>query len=105
MWFVFPQVKGLGESENCRLCGISGLQEAQAYIRHPILKSHLLEACHVLMMRKSRAIEDILGLVDAMKLQSSMTLFERATPDESIFTDIIDTFFAGERCSNTLNLI
>lgn len=104
MWFVFPQISGLGRSEQSRFYAIADLREAREYIQPPVLKAHMLEACHVLLMRKNKPIGDMLGVVDALKLRSSMTLFELAAPEESPFTEMLNVFFEGERCQKTIEL-
>ena len=94
MWFVFPQVAGLGHSSMAQRYGISGLPEARAYLAHPVLGARLRECAAVVAAAPPGAAE-IFGSVDAMKLRSSMTLFARAAPDERVFQDVLDRHFAG----------
>src|SRR4030088_2225970 len=85
MWFVFPQVAGLGHSPMARKYAISSLGEARAYLDHPVLGRRLLEAASILTKLSGRTAQEIFGSTDAMKLQSSMTLFSLAAPDEPVF--------------------
>ena len=96
MWFVFPQVEGLGRSEMAQAYALSGTTEAQAYLDHPVLGERLRECCRALLDLEGTSAVEVLGSVDAMKLRSSMTLFARAEPDEALFTDVLDRFFGGE---------
>jgi len=96
MWFVFPQVAGLGSSPMAREYAISGLDEARAYLAHPVLGPRLREAAAVLGGLDATDPVEVMGSIDALKLRSSMTLFARAAPDEAVFTDVLDRFFGGE---------
>jgi uncharacterized protein (DUF1810 family) len=104
MWFVFPQLRGLGRSETSTFFGLDGLAEAQAYLAHPVLGPRLRAACEAIIEAAGDA-EAILGPIDAMKLRSSMTVFERAAPDEPLFRAVLDRFYAGDRDSRTLELL
>ena len=104
MWFVFPQLRGLGRSETSRFYGIDGLEEAAAYLGHPLLGPRLRAAFGALLASPGSA-EAILGPVDAMKLRSSATLFERAAPDDPLFGAVLERFFGGERDARTLALL
>ncbi len=88
MWFIFPQVAGLGLSAMAREYAISSLQEARAYLAHPVLGPRLAECAGALLATRGKSAEDILGPVDAMKARSSMTLFQAAAPHEPIFGDV-----------------
>jgi uncharacterized protein (DUF1810 family) len=94
MWFVFPQVAGLGQSEMSRKYAISSREEAAAYMRHPVLGPRLIECARILDTIRARSAEQILGRVDAKKLHSSMTLFLRAAPQEPVFARVLDRYFA-----------
>jgi uncharacterized protein (DUF1810 family) len=96
IWFVFPQIKGLGHSANSDFYGISGLPEAAAYLKHPVLGPRLIECTQLVNAVDGRSAEEIFGEIDAMKFRSSMTLFAKATPDNQIFTDALTKYFAGE---------
>lgn len=95
MWFVFPQVAGLGKSATAARYALSGLDEARAYLRHPALGPRLLESAAAVAGLTGRTAEQILGHIDAQKLQSSMTLFLRANPGEPVFQKVLDQYFDG----------
>ncbi len=95
MWFVFPQIAGLGRSSMARTYAISSLGEAEAYLEHPVLGPRLIEATRVLTELTGRTAREILGETDAAKLRSSMTLFERAVPDVPLFQRVLDQYFDG----------
>jgi uncharacterized protein (DUF1810 family) len=102
MWFVFPQVAGLGRSSTAQHYAISGLPEAQAYLDHPVLGPRLVECAQALLDLGTSDPVAVLGPIDAVKLRSSMTLFERAAPEAAVFGGVLDRFFAGERDEATL---
>ena len=93
MWFVFPQIAGLGLSETSRRYAISSLDEARAYLAHPVLGARLEESARALLELDGRTATEILGPVDVMKLRSSMTLFARAAPEQPLFADVLDRYF------------
>jgi uncharacterized protein (DUF1810 family) len=95
IWFVFPQLDGLGRSEMSHRYGIVSLGEAEAYAAHPVLGARLRECAEVLLAARSTSADDILGSIDAMKVRSSMTLFRRAAPDEPVFGQVLDRFYDG----------
>ena len=95
MWFVFPQIAGLGTSSMSRRYALSGLDEARAYLAHPVLGPRLLDCAGLVLAASTRSADEMFGYVDAMKLRSSMTLFARADPDEPVFRDVLDRFFGG----------
>ena len=95
MWFVFPQVKGLGSSPMAQHYAISGLAEARAYLAHPLLGRRLIECARALTALQGTDAVAVFGPVDAQKLQSSMTLFARAAPDEPVFCAVLDQYFGG----------
>lgn len=106
MWFVLPQVSGLGQSPTAEHFGLAGLAEARAYADHELLGPRLRECCRALLALDGDATaERVLGTVDAMKLRSSMTLFARADPDEPLFTDVLDRFFDGVPDERTIALL
>jgi len=96
MWFIFPQVDGLGSSELARKFAISSLAEAAAYLAHPVLGSRLTECTRLVNLVEGRPIEEIFGYPDDLKLRSSMTLFAHAAPDNRVFTDALQKYFSGE---------
>jgi uncharacterized protein (DUF1810 family) len=95
MWFVFPQVAGLGSSPMAQRYAISSLDEARAYLAHPVLGERLRESARALTGLDTRSPDEVLGGIDAMKLRSSMTLFMRAAPDEPLFAQVLDQYFGG----------
>jgi uncharacterized protein (DUF1810 family) len=105
MWFVFPQIAGLGQSPTSRKFGISSLQEAGAYLRHPVLGPRLTECARILTQVHGRSAEQIFGGLDAQKLHSSMTLFWRAAPGEPLFGQVISQYFGGVPDSATGQLL
>ncbi|MCW2681501.1 MAG: hypothetical protein JWM62_2902 [Frankiales bacterium] len=102
MWFVFPQVAGLGRSSTAQHYALSGVAEAQAYLAHPVLGPRLRECCQALLSLQNADAAGVLGPVDAQKLRSSMTLFALAAPDEPVFTQVLDRFHDGEQDPLTL---
>ncbi|GAA1218875.1 DUF1810 domain-containing protein [Pseudonocardia alaniniphila] len=96
MWFVFPQIAGLGLSETSRRFAISGLAEAQAYLAHPVLGPRLIESASALADLDGVSAVQVFGPVDAQKLRSSMTLFARAAPEQQVFLDVLARYFRGE---------
>ena len=105
MWFVFPQVAGLGRSAVARTYALSGLAEAQAYLAHPVLGPRLRECCEAVLALEGVSAEEVFGSVDAMKLRSSMTLFHRAAPDERVFAAVLDRLFDGRPDAATDHLL
>ena len=95
MWFVFPQIAGLGRSEMSRRYAVASLGEAQAYLAHPVLGPRLREIAAVVAQSDRPDAESIFGGIDATKLRSSMTLFARAAPDEPVFRQVLDRYFGG----------
>jgi uncharacterized protein (DUF1810 family) len=105
MWFVFPQAAGLGQSPTSRHYAISSLDEARAYVSHPVLGPRLIECSRILIELRGRSAEEILGSTDAMKLQSSMTLFALAAPEQPVFRDVLKKYFAGMMDGRTRPLL
>jgi uncharacterized protein (DUF1810 family) len=96
MWFIFPQIAGLGSSPTSRKYAITSLAEAQAYLEHDVLGPRLLECSTTVAAHTDQSAVDILGGIDAKKLRSSMTLFLRAAPGETVFKTVLARFFDGE---------
>ncbi len=96
MWFIFPQIAGLGFSDMAQRYGIASLDEARAYLGHPVLGPRLRTCAEVLGETTGRTAEQIFGGIDAMKLRSSMTLFQRAAPEEQVFATVLERYFDGE---------
>ncbi|HEV2609023.1 MAG TPA: DUF1810 domain-containing protein [Noviherbaspirillum sp.] len=102
MWFIFPQIEGLGHSSTARLYAISSLAEASAYLRHPLLGKRLRECAALVAAVEGRTVAEIFGYPDDMKFHSSMTLFAHAAPEEAVFQECLDKYFAGNQDSLTL---
>ena len=105
MWFVFPQIAGLGQSPMSRKYAISSLEEAEAYLLHPVLGPRLLESAGVVANSSARTAEEVFGGIDTQKLRSSMTLFLRADPSKHVFQQVLDRFFAGHPDELTESLL
>jgi uncharacterized protein (DUF1810 family) len=105
MWYVFPQLRGLGRSDKAEFYGISSLEEARAYLAHPILGSRLRECVVALLNPGGTNAAEILGSVDAQKLRSSLTLFRLAREDEPVFAHALTRFFGGQVDRATLVLL
>jgi uncharacterized protein (DUF1810 family) len=102
MWFVFPQIAGLGRSPTAQRYAIASLSEAEAYVAHPVLGERLRECARVLTELEDRSAEQVFGGLDALKLRSSMTLFARAAPHEPLFGALLERYFGGEEDPATL---
>lgn len=96
MWFVFPQLAGLGRSAMAQAYAISDLAEARAYLEHPVLGPRLVTAAESVLTHRDRTAEQILGSIDAVKLRSSMTLFAHADAGQTVFRSVLNQFFDGE---------
>jgi uncharacterized protein (DUF1810 family) len=105
IWFIFPQMKGLGRSSQSEYYGIGSLEEATAYARHPLLGPRLVECTQLVNQIEGLAIEEILGPPDDLKFCSSMTLFARAAEDAIVFHDALNKYFDGEVDPQTLKLL
>lgn len=105
MWFVFPQIHGLGSSAMAQRYSISALPEAIEYLKHPVLGPRLREMTRLVNDVEGRSIEDIFGYPDYLKFRSSMTLFARATDDNDVFVEALRKYFNGEADPETLRLI
>src|SRR5690348_2237384 len=96
IWFIFPQLKGLGLSPTSEFYGISSLDEAKAYLQHPVLGPRLLQCTELVIAIQGSDVEEIFGEIDAMKFRSCMTLFAAADPQQRTFSRALDKYFAGE---------
>ena len=105
MWFVFPQVAGLGRTSTSQLYAIADLAEARAYLADDVLGPRLRECCRALLDLEGLSAEQVLGGIDALKLRSSMTLFALADPEERLFVDVLDRFYDGRRDERTVALL
>jgi uncharacterized protein (DUF1810 family) len=102
MWFIFPQIAGLGQSPMSIRFAIASLDEAQAYLAQPVLGARLRECARLTLAVESKTARDIFGSIDEVKFRSSMTLFARAAPDEELFQRCLDKYFAGDADPATL---
>ena len=105
IWYVFPQLKGLGYSSLADYYGISGLDEARAYLKDPVLGRRLVEISSALLDLEKNDPVDVMGIPDHLKLRSSMTLFALADPDEPVFQKVLDKFYGGKPDRQTINLL
>ena len=105
MWFIFPQLEGLGSTEMTKKFSIKSLEEAKAYLKHAILGERLLESCEILLKLEDVSISDVMGFPDDLKLRSSMTLFESASSKNSIFSKVLDEYYESSRDNKTLDLL
>ena len=101
IWYIFPQIKGLGHSYNSEFYGISGTEEAKAYLNHPVLGQRLREIASALLNCENPSASDILGFPDDLKVRSCMTLFDLVSPND-IFNDVLDKYYEGKRCEKTI---
>ena len=105
MWFIFPQVEGLGFSPISKLYAIKSLAEARGYLEHPVLGKRLLECAGVLLAVKGRSAAEIFGYPDDLKLKSCMTLFAQATEPGSVFERVLAIYYDGKRDEQTLMIL
>ena len=105
IWYVFPQIEGLGKSDTAKLYSIKSLEEGRAYLEHPVLGQRLFEACEILLSLKDASMNKVMGFPDDLKLLSSMTLFEFISDENSIFTKIVKVYFENNRDENSLRII
>ena len=104
IWYIFPQVKGLGYSQMANFYGIKDREEGEDYLLHPTLNDRIHEISSALLQHKGKAAIDIFGSIDSMKVRSSMTLFDKLSPND-VFGKVLDTFFSGERDQRTIDLL
>ena len=102
MWFVFPQIQGLGHSEMARRYAISSVAEAEAYLAHPVLGERLLALTQIVNALEGRSVEQIFGYPDDLKFHSSMTLFAHGATDKTPFEEALNKYFGGEADSGTV---
>jgi uncharacterized protein (DUF1810 family) len=105
MWFVFPQIAGLGSSPTARRYAIASLEEARAYLTDTVLGPRLIECTSALLAVEGRTAEQIFGYPDDLKLRSSMTLFGRAAPEIELFQQVLDRYYDGKPDPQTLNKV
>ena len=105
VWYIFPQIKGLGQSEQSQYYGIESLEEARAFLQDETLRANLLEITNALLSLESNDAEGVMGWPDCLKLQSCMTLFSLAEPSVSVFQKVLKKYFGGETDAKTIELL
>jgi uncharacterized protein (DUF1810 family) len=105
MWYIFPQLQGLGRSDTSRYYALKGLEEARAFLADPVLGRNLLEICRALLALPTDSALEVLGTPDNLKLRSSMTLFAQADRENPVFPAVLDKFFGGRPDRRTLALL
>lgn len=105
MWYVFPQIAGLGRSATAKFFAIHDQNEARAYLTHPILGQRLLECTKILLALERKSARNIFGDIDALKLRSSMTLFSSIAGGDSVYQEVIDKYFEGQPDQKTLDIL
>ena len=105
IWYIFPQIEGLGRSDTAKLYSIKSLEEGRMYLEHPVLGPRLVEACEILLNLKDSSMDEVMGFPDDLKLLSSMTLFEVVSDSNSIFTKMIEFYYEGRRDKASLDII
>ena len=101
MWFIFPQITGLGRSPLAQQFALTSIQQANEYLNHPILGPRLIKCARLLLEHTDKTATQILGNPDDVKLQSSMTLFALCDHEETVFNEVLDAFYGGQRCRHT----
>ena len=104
LWYIFPQLKGLGMSENSQYYGINGIEEARAYLNHPILGARLREITAAFLALKGESAEGVFGHLDALKVRSCMTLFNEVS-DDDLFQRVLDRYYSGVADNRTLEML
>ena len=105
MWYIFPQIDGLGHSSTAKRYAIKSIEEARGYLEHPVLGPRLLESAEAVLAVEGRSVSEIFGYPDDVKLKSSMTLFTCAAEPNSVFVRVLEKYFRGEQDDRTLELL
>ncbi len=105
MWFVFPQIEGLGFSENSKLYALKNTKEAEEFLNHPVLGKRLVDISKELLKLKTNNPEEVFGFTDSLKLKSSMTLFSSLENTDDVFEKVLEKFFNGERDERTVGVV
>ena len=105
MWFIFPQLRALGRSERAIRYGLADLEEAKAYLAHPVLGARLIECTRLVNAVDGKSAHEIFGSPDDLKFRSSMTLFSRAAPEERVFREALDKYHGGDEDPLTVELL
>ena len=104
MWFIFPQIAGLGSSPMAQRFALASIQQATEYLHHPILGPRLIECARLMLGHTDKTATQILGTPDNLKLQSSMTLFALCNHENEVFSEVLHAFYGGQRCARTLKM-
>jgi len=105
MWFIFPQIEGLGHSSTAKYYSIKTIEEAKEYVAHPILGKRLLECSKIILEIENKTADDIFGYPDNAKLKSSMTLFNFVSPEHKEFAEVLKKYFSGKQDEQTLSIL
>ena len=105
IWYIFPQIVGLGSSDITKLYSIKSIEEAQAYLEHPVLGERLFKSCDILLKLEDVSILDVMGFPDDLKLKSSMTLFAFISPPSSIFSEVLSKYYEDDLDQTSLEII
>lgn len=105
IWYIFPQIKGLGSSSTAQYYSVNDIEEAREFLAHPVLGAHLREISNALLELDTCDADSVMGWPDNLKLCSSMTLFEAADPTEEVFGKVLDKFYCGQRDKRTLQIL
>ena len=105
IWYIFPQIVGLGSSDITKLYSIKSIEEAQAYLEHPVLGERLFKSCDILLRLEDASISDVMGFPDDLKLKSSMTLFTEVSPPNSIFSEVLSKYYEDDLDQTSLEII
>ncbi len=105
MWFIFPQIEGLGHNSTAKYYSIKTIEEAKEYITHPILGARLLECSKIILEIENKTADDIFGYPDNAKLKSSMTLLNFVTPEHKVFAEVLKKYFSGKQDEQTLSIL
>lgn len=105
MWFIFPQIEGLGHSSTAKYYSIKNTTEAKEYLAHPVLGERLLECSEIILNINNKSADDIFGYPDYLKLKSCITLFNFISPQENVFENILKKYFAGEQDEKTISIL
>lgn len=105
MWFIFPQIEGLGYSPTAKFYSIKTIEEAKEYLAHPVLGKRLLECANILLNINSKSADEIFGYPDNLKLKSCLTLFNFVAPEQKVFADVLEKYFAGTKDEKTLSIL
>ena len=105
MWFIFPQIDGLGHSSKAKYYSIKTIEEAKEYLMHPILGKRLLECTNIIAGIENKTADEIFGYIDTIKLRSCITLFKFIAPEQKVFNDILKKYFNGEQDEQTLSIL